>query len=314
MTTQSRNCTTPLIQEKIRNIRICILVILACPTACSQSSLSPIENPSATPVSIFTATPFPNNTILPTHALDQTPSSEIIDAKQVKMVFVPAGTFIMGSNMDYWDGEDEKPIHNVYLDSFYIDIYEVTNAAYQDCVSAGGCRSHETYSYTRENYYGNPEYDNYPVVYVSLNEAQYYCAWRGARLPTEAEWEKAARGTDGRTYPWGEGIDCTRANYNNCTGDTTPVGSYELGKSIYGAYDMAGNVWELVSDWYQENYFSLLGEDAINPLGPSSGWDHVQKGGAWFNGELEVRAAGRLGDDGVSAIGTTGFRCVVSAP
>jgi len=173
--------------------------------------------------------------------------SEIADIKDVEMVIVAEGEFTMGSN----DGSsDEQPIHQVYLDTYYIDKYEVTNVLYKVCVDAGVCNQPTTTSD-----YNNSQYVLHPVVYVNWNMAKEYCEWRDARLPTEAEWEKAARGTDGRTYPWGEGIDDTFANYNQNVGDTTAVGDYPEGESPYGAYDMAGNVWEWVADLYDSDYY-----------------------------------------------------------
>jgi formylglycine-generating enzyme required for sulfatase activity len=141
---------------------------------------------------------------------------------------VSAGDFLMGSN----DGlEDEKPVHTVYLDAFYMDKYEVTNTLYATCVSMGVCDPpQDTSSRTRSKYFSDPKFSNYPVIYVDWNDAKTYCEWRGGDLPTEAQWEKATRGTDGRTFPWGEGIGCDKANYwgedkndNPCIGDTTEV-------------------------------------------------------------------------------------------
>lgn len=166
------------------------------------------------------------------------------------LVFVPAGTFTMGSD----EGEyEEQPIHQVYLDAFWIDRTEVTNAMYAQCARASACQEQvDKRSYTRDSYYGNSKFNDYPVIHVTWSMAYSYCAWRGDRLPSEAEWEKAARGTDERTYPWGENIDCKIANYkNSCVGDTTEVGSYKNGRSPYGAYDMAGNVLEWVSSKYE---------------------------------------------------------------
>lgn len=142
---------------------------------------------------------------------------------------------------------------------------------YERCVEANVCKPpRESRSYTRTAYYGNVEFDEYPVIYVDWNMAKTYCEWRGGRLPTEAEWEKAARGEDGRTYPWGEGIDCDKANYqSSCIGDTTKVGSYLEGVSPYGVYDMAGNVWEWVTDWYDGNYYGA--SPSSNPQGPTFG-------------------------------------------
>ena len=237
---------------------------------------------------------------------------EMTDAKGVSMRLVPAGEFTMGSENG---SDDEKPIHQVYLDAYYMDKYEVTNALYEACVNAGVCDPpHKTSSYTHSSYYGNSQYDNYPVIKVDWYQAQTYCEWRGARLPTEAEWEKAARGTDRRGYPWGnESPNSNLLNYNQNVGDTTEVGKYPAGASIYGALDMAGNVWEWVADWYDSNYYAS--SPSLNPQGPSSGDGRVLRGGAWGNGSNFVRSAFRLGDLPSLADGSYfGFRCARSLP
>ncbi|HXF84844.1 MAG TPA: SUMF1/EgtB/PvdO family nonheme iron enzyme [Anaerolineales bacterium] len=265
------------------------------------------ETPTATSTSTPTQTPPPTRTPTPTPL-----PTQITDAKGVTMRLVPAGKFTMGSE----NGDsDERPVHPVYLDAFYMDIYEVTNALYRACVEAGVCDPpHKTSSDTRSSYYGNPEFDDYPVINVDWYQAQAYCEWRGARLPTEAEWEKAARGTDGRTFPWGEGIDCNKANYYDgnhyCVGDTTQVGSYENGKSPYGLYDMAGNVWEWVADLYSETYYSQ--SPFRNPQGPASGDYRVLRGGSWVDYENLIRSADRfrLGPDHWGDV--IGFRCALS--
>ena len=209
------------------------------------------------------------------HLLDPlVPAPAPIDAV---MVTVPAGDFTMGSNDD-----DSKPAHQVYLNAFSIDKYEVTNAQYKQCVDAGKCSPPaKSESRTRNWYYGVPKYNNYPVIYVSWDDAKRYCAWAGKRLPTEAEWEKAARGTDGRIYPWGNSFDARKLNSSEGgKGDTTAVGSYPDGASPYGALDMAGNVSEWVADRYDENYYANSPRN--NPPGPSSGLGHVQRGGDWL--------------------------------
>lgn len=201
----------------------------------------------------------PKLTSTPVFAL--TPASlptEITDAKGVSMVLVPAGAFIMGSDdEEVWNA---APAHTVYLEAFYIDKYEVTIALYKACIGAGYCKPPPDENYYYEN--GSSVNEQYPAGYIHWDMAVTFCNWRGARLPTEAEWEKAARGTDGRTYPWGEGEDCSKANLylgwdnetqldNFCLGDyddrLLEIGSYEYGKSIYGVYDMFGNVAEWVS-------------------------------------------------------------------
>ena len=134
-------------------------------------------------------------------------------------------------------------------------------------------------SFLRSGYYGNSQYDDYPPVYVDWNLAKACCEWRSARLPTESEWEKAARGTEGNTYPWRKDLDCQKANYQNCVNQTNEVGSYPDGVSPYGLYDMTGNVWEWVADWYSDNYYSNSPKN--NPLAPNSGQSRVLRGGSW---------------------------------
>lgn len=191
------------------------------------------------------------------------------------MVYVQAGDFIMGGKGE----SDEQPQHSIYLDSFWIDKYEVTNALYKRCVDAGVCWTpSRASSKTRNEYYNNPTHDNYPVIYVSWDDANRYCNWAGKRLPTEAEWEKAARGTDGRAYPWGNMPNSSLANEIDGTrGDTKAVGSYPAGASPYGAMDMAGNVWEWIADWYDASYYAYSPRE--NPKGPQMGRYKVMRGG-----------------------------------
>jgi formylglycine-generating enzyme required for sulfatase activity len=210
---------------------------------------------------------------------------------QVEQVFVPAGSFMMGSENG---ADDEQPVHEVTLDAFWIDRTEVTNAQFAGCVADGACQPpSDTSSYTRDNYYGNDEFGDYPVINVSWIDASEFCEWAGGRLPTEAEWEYAARGPESFTYPW----DYTQPsdgllNFNTNVGDTSEVGSYPDGASWVGALDMAGNVWEWVNDWYDSGYYQ--NSPGENPTGPASGEYRVLRGGAWNNDVILARSSVRL--------------------
>lgn len=214
----------------------------------------------------------------------------------------------MGSDTGAED--DEKPAHTVYLDDFYMDVYQVTNARYETCVEAGVCDPPDgTSSNTRADYYGNPEFDNYPVISVNWEQAKTYCEWRGVRLPAEAEWEKAARGTDGRIYPWGNETPEKRfANYLNSVGDTSEVGAYPDGISPYGLYDMAGNVWEWVADWYDAYPGNTVSDSDYGTT------YRVMRGGTWGSSDYTLRVFVRVRDTPVSLYGSViGFRCARDA-
>jgi formylglycine-generating enzyme required for sulfatase activity len=221
------------------------------------------------------------------------------------LVYVPAGEFTMGNEVSF----DERPVHIVNVDAFWIDQTEVTNAMYAKCVQAGLCNvPNIEMIFASTDYYGDPAYDNHPVIYATWNDAKTYCEWAGRRLPNEAEWEKAARGTDGRTYPWGEGINCNKANYNNCAQATTKVGSYPIGVSPYGALDMTGNVYEWVSSLGMPYpYDATNGREDLSASG-----DRVMRGGSWLTASDWSRSAFRIWfppDEGNFGVG---FRCALS--
>jgi len=227
---------------------------------------------------------------------------------------IPAGDFVMGcAAADGNCDADESPKHTVTLSEYKIQKYEVTNAQYAACVTAAACTAPSSSdSYTRSPYYGNATYDNYPVIYVNWTQAGEYCAWIGGRLPTEAEWEKAARGAYPAEpiYPWGDGAaDCTLANYSGCTGDTDEVGSHPTGASSYGVMDLAGNVWEWVNDWYASDYYTTGGPPWTDPQGPGTGSNRVVRGGAWGGSATRLRASDRVDHLPTSSDYYLGFRC-----
>jgi formylglycine-generating enzyme required for sulfatase activity len=269
-----------------------------------------------------------NNLPIPTPTLGI--GSTIIGEKGETLVYVPAGEFTTGSNADDTLAEcqkistyclrdwftNEEPPHTVYLDAFWIDQTEVTNKQYQACVDAGTCEPPSyTSSAAHPNYYGNPEFNDYPVIVVNWDKANRYCeVWTGGDLPTEAQWEKAARGTDKRIYPWGnDAPNKDLLNYNSNVGDTTVVKNYPNTASFYGTYDMAGNVREWVNDWYSETYYQSL-TSSNNPLGPESGQYRVLRGGSWLDDDSNVRSASRNWSDPSNADGSIGFRCARSLP
>jgi formylglycine-generating enzyme required for sulfatase activity len=248
------------------------------------------------------------------------------------MVYVPGGTFPMGSDdadldyalqlcNEYRDGcewawfEDEQPLHDVTLDGFWIDQTEVTDAQYARCVAHGDCE--ESQSADDAGLNG----DDHPVVGVSWHDAAAYCEWAGARLPTEAEWEYAARGEKGSIFPWGDTFDGTRLNFcdANCRLDwadetvddgysrTAPIGSYPSGASWCGALDMAGNVWEWVAHCYESDYYARSPSES--PVSPEEGDSKVMRGGSWFIYPPNVRSANRnWGIPDLTAY-DGGFRC-----
>jgi formylglycine-generating enzyme required for sulfatase activity len=224
------------------------------------------------------------------------------------MVLVPAGEFTMGS--DEGD-DDEQPVHRVFLDSFYLDTFEVTNGRFAKFVTA--IQSEPPWGFADQE---TPVVDaDRPVRWVNWLEATGYCLWAGKRLPTEAEWEKAARGTDGRPYPWGhEPPTAAHAVFGLKEGDETvsPIGNRSLGRSPYGAHDLAGNLYEWVSDWYDDAFYQTA--PTSNPRGPSEGTTKGQRGGSYINSPYRLRAAFRTKGDPTEHAPHVGFRCAQDAP
>ncbi|MEM7344857.1 MAG: SUMF1/EgtB/PvdO family nonheme iron enzyme, partial [Chloroflexota bacterium] len=264
---------------------------------------------SQTPPELPTTTnePIPTETVEVVGENEEEQIQTISIPDDTPMVVIPGGPFEMGSDADPL----EQPIHTVTLDEFQIDQFEVTNARYALCVEAAVCDPPaDVSSSTLENYFDNPEYGEYPVIYVNWNQAKRYCEWREGRLPTEAEWEKAARGTDERTYPWGDDFDGTRLNFcdTNCPyglindefddghSDTAPVGSYPEGVSPYEVHDMAGNVWEWVHDGLGERYYAS--SPAENPPGPANAAWKIIRGGSWSGTLEKVRTTERQTEEG----------------
>lgn len=254
----------------------------------------------------------PQNTNAP--ASQEQSQIKTSDMDGMTMLLVPAGDFIMGDN---WP--EELQSHTVYLDAYYIDKTEVSLGMYKKCVDAGVCNELKTDiyvtngSYFPTDYFSNPRYDNYPVADVSWIDARTYCEWAGRRLPTEAEWEKAARGRDERVLPWGtKELNCNLVNGEGCTNNMPdPVDSHPDGASPYGALNMLGNVYEYVNDWYGEDYY--INSPLENPRGPNSGSSHVFRGQCWrlpldiaFFNVYDRMSGGDSGDM------TIGFRCASS--
>lgn len=232
------------------------------------------------------------------------------------MVEISAGSFPMGVPPGDRDGgRDEYPRHEVFLDPFLIDQFEVTNGRYIEFVKSTGHRAPQNpINPTRNLWQGDTITESLaerPVINVDWFDANAYCQWAGKRLPTEAEWEKAAKGTSDRRFPWGNVEPTTKhLNYNQrWIGEKTlmPVGSYEAGKSPYGVYDVVGNVWEWVNDWYDARYYEK--SPSKNPTGPQEGTKKVIRGAGWQNETPTVRIFTRVDSDPTMRNESTGFRC-----
>ncbi len=242
-------------------------------------------------------------------------------------LYVPAGEFTMGSTEDDSMAKDhEFPQHQVYLDAFWIDQTEVTNAMFSNFLNEVGNQNEDGsawintighYSTIRqEETLWIPEdgYENHPVANITWYAAEAYCEWAGRRLPTEAEWEKAARGTDGNIYPWGNDeptCEITNYDYYCWVRHSKPVGSYPNGQSPYGALDMSGNAWEMVADYYAADYY--MNSPQSNPTGPTTGDSRVVRGGSFHIHEYDVRTTRRSKVLPTGSGAAVGFRCALSA-
>lgn len=240
------------------------------------------------------------------------------------LVYVPAGEFTMGSTTeDPGADPDEFPQHTIYLDAYWIGKTEVTNAMYAVFLNEMGNQIEERAAWLTniapdvlifQNQEGSWQpksgYEQHPVVEVTWYGAQAYCTWSGGQLPTEAEWEKAARGTAGGVFPWNGGIDCSKAEYNDCrNAQLQPVGGRPAGASPFNALDMTGNAWEWVADWYSRDYYAS--SPAENPLGPESGTARVVRGGSYGFDAKHARPANRRSDGPLVSKPDYGFRCVI---
>jgi serine/threonine-protein kinase len=336
-------------KKSIKSLMFIILLISVILTACNAVVLpnEPIRQTSSTveptnkeiieptdlPTLVPTETSVPPTptveaTLVPTEAGD--PNFRISEKDQSEQIFIPAGEFIMGTEdidaqhtLNNGVAYPEVPMHIVTLDGYWIDKYEVTNGRYALCVADGGCSAPwVNFSNTREEYYGNPEFVNYPVIMVDWWQSSAFCEWAGGRLPTEAEWEKAARGTDGRKYPWGNNpISGDKVNFcdKNCPrehanpgfddgyADTAPVGSYPNGASPYGVMDMAGNVWEWTSSIPKPYPYEPDGSREIEYI-----YEYIWRGGPWSNGTWWVRSTLRYKSLAKYWYENLGFRCAYS--
>ena len=315
--------------KRLASSLLFLFLVSACGGQTQTSTVEVTPTPSPLPatetVTATVAVPTQTEELLPpTAAPTEAPSNlRVSPVDGMPQVYIPAGTFHMGG-FDVRAAPDEFPSRQVTLDAYWMDQLEVTNAMYQSCIRGGACTLPQNPGTARKaDYFNNPEFKDYPVVYVTWGQAKAYCEWAGRRLPTEAEWERAGRGDDMRTFPWGEDkADHRLANFNMLVTDTSRVGSYPLGASPFGVLDMAGNVAEWTNDFYRGNYYETA--ELVNPLGPltSSSFFRVVRGGSLGDAEVNIRVSKRssvLGSNLNAVPGTPeylgdfspriGFRC-----
>lgn len=289
----------------MKTIRLFLLTTISL-AACGPAATSPpLPQPEPAAVSPLAPalTPLPPTSTPEAFLPAETPPSmRVSPADGMPQVYVPAGTVRMGGLDVFADRKDELPVHDVRLDAFWLDQLEVTNAMYLLCVQAGACSPPADWaSDRRPSYFNTEEFKDYPVVHVTWQQAAAYCTWAGRRLPTEAEWERAARGDDFRNFPWGDDPpSAAYANFDRLVRDTSRVGSYPSGASPFGALDMAGNVWEWVADYYAIEYYK--GSPGVNPLGPETSSTNLRviRGGSFQDEWMDLRVSKRgaeLGPD-----------------
>jgi serine/threonine-protein kinase len=287
--------------------------LFAVSTAVGEATHPPLT-PTRTP-----RPPTASQTVTATPKIDLTPKAGLTAIAQsdgMILAFVPAGEFIMGApENDPQAFANEKPQHKVNVEAFWIDRTEVTNAQFQNCVTAEACKPPSSEdSVTRKGYYVDPVYADYPAIWVNWGQAEAYCRWAGRRLPTEAEWEKAARGVDGRLYPWGDQPpDNTLLNFALAAGDTTAVGSFPNGASPYGALDMSGNVVEWVDGFYYDSYFPFV-LNTVTPTASFKGGVRILRSSSWNDLPANIRAASRRYSTlAAASYNNVGFRCASTA-
>lgn len=276
---------------------------------------TPTPQPIPSEIPTLTSTPLPTST--PTETPVPIPSPIELKTNSMdgaEIVLIPSGEFMMGSDQSndpyFWGAE--APIHPVSLNSFWMYRTEVTQGMYQQCAEEKACPVPAKINDPVAQQYGTDRFVNHPVVMVTWQGALAYCQWAGGRLPTEAEWEKAARGTDERLFPWGNDPNADGlANYSSIS--PSEVGSYPAGSSPYGVYDMAGNVLEWVNDFFDAGYYQY--SPIENPLGPRSGDRRIVRGGAFNqNGINGIRTVARASLRPSGTKISVGFRCVIDAP
>ncbi len=302
------------------------------PSEPEPTATMPLPTPTSTPTQV-PPTPVPTEeeptqTPTPTENAGPVPVGVAVnDLDGARIILIPEGAFTMGSDPEsdpnFWGAEGPK--HEVYLDEYWIYETEVTVGMYQTCYTSGFCPTAYLFTGTHsdlEDYRSDPDL---PMVFVTWEQASFYCDWAADGLPTEAQWEKAARGTDDRLLPWGDlpfqegfanycGLECEDNTSEMATFDdgyplTAPVGSFPAGASPFGVLDMAGNVWEWTADYFSQSYYAISPE--VNPTGPVTGDRYVIRGGGFWNGVSGMRVVARLSLDAEAALNTVGFRCVV---